>query len=103
LFDEPTTGLHFDDIAKLLTAFERLIKNGGSILLIEHNLELIQAADWVIDLGPEAGEGGGRIVAEGTPETVAGVLNSYTGQFLRELFKGRANPAAARGDDQACA
>jgi excinuclease ABC subunit A len=103
LFDEPTTGLHFDDIAKLLAAFERLIKNGGSILLIEHNLELIQAADWVIDLGPEAGEGGGRIVAEGTPETVAGVLNSYTGQFLRELFKGRANPAAARGDDQACA
>jgi excinuclease ABC subunit A len=90
LFDEPTTGLHFDDIAKLLNSFERLIHNGGSILLIEHNLELIQAADWVIDLGPEAGDQGGRIVAEGTPETVAGVPDSYTGQFLRQVLQARA-------------
>ena len=80
LFDEPTTGLHFDDIAKLLQAFERLIQNGGSILVIEHNLDLIQAADWVIDLGPEGGEAGGRIVAQGTPEAIAQVPESYTGQ-----------------------
>jgi excinuclease ABC subunit A len=90
LFDEPTTGLHFDDIAKLLASFERLIHNGGSILLIEHNLDLIQAADWIIDLGPEGGEAGGRIVAEGTPELVATVQESYTGQFLRQALKARA-------------
>ena len=80
--DEPTTGLHFDDIRKLLTAFERLIESGGSLLVIEHNLEVIQAADWVIDLGPEGGAGGGRIVAEGTPEEIAKVPASYTGRYL---------------------
>jgi excinuclease ABC subunit A len=90
LFDEPTTGLHYDDIAKLLEAFERLIHNGGSILLIEHNLELIQAADWVIDLGPEGGDGGGRIVAQGTPEAIANVPESYTGQFLKRAFSEKA-------------
>ncbi len=90
LFDEPTTGLHFDDIAKLLHAFERLIQNGGSILVIEHNLDLIQAADWVIDLGPEGGEAGGRIVAQGTPETIAGVSESYTGQYLKQVLRQRA-------------
>ena len=90
LFDEPTTGLHFDDIAKLLASFERLIRNGGSILLIEHNIDLIQAADWIIDLGPEGGEAGGRIVAEGTPEAVANVAESYTGQFLRRALKSQA-------------
>ncbi len=90
LFDEPTTGLHFDDIAKLLQAFERLIHNGGSILLIEHNMELIQAADWIIDLGPEGGDGGGRIVATGTPETVAQVAESYTGQYLKKAVAQRA-------------
>jgi excinuclease ABC subunit A len=90
LFDEPTTGLHFDDIAKLLQAFERLIHNGGSILLIEHNMELIQAADWIIDLGPEGGDGGGRIVATGTPEAVAQVAESYTGQFLKKAVAQRA-------------
>ena len=90
LFDEPTTGLHFDDIAKLLEAFERLIHNGGSILLIEHNLELIQAADWVIDLGPEGGEAGGRIVGQGTPEAIAAVENSYTGKYLKQLFSQKA-------------
>jgi excinuclease ABC subunit A len=82
--DEPTTGLHFDDIRKLLTAFERLIDNGGSLLVIEHNLDVIRAADWVIDLGPEGGDGGGRIVAEGTPDTIATVAESHTGQFLRD-------------------
>jgi len=87
LFDEPTTGLHFDDIAKLLGAFERLIEHGGSVLTIEHNLEVIRAADWVIDLGPEGGDAGGRIVAEGTPEQVATVSHSYTGQFLKKALK----------------
>ena len=81
--DEPTTGLHFDDIRKLLTAFERLIGNGGSLLVIEHNLDVIKAADWVIDMGPEGGDGGGRIVAEGTPETIAASKISHTGDFLR--------------------
>ena len=85
LFDEPTTGLHFDDIRKLLDAFQRLIQNGGSILLIEHNLEVIRAADWVIDLGPEGGGGGGRIVGAGTPEQIAALDESYTGRYLREL------------------
>ncbi|MFL6415524.1 MAG: excinuclease ABC subunit UvrA [Bryobacteraceae bacterium] len=90
LFDEPTTGLHFDDIAKLLEAFERLIKSGGSILLIEHNLELIQAADWVIDLGPEGGEAGGTVVAQGTPEAIAAVPDSYTGRYLKQVLGQRA-------------
>jgi excinuclease ABC subunit A len=83
IFDEPTTGLHFDDIAKLLDAFERLLRLGGSILIIEHNLEVIRRADWVIDLGPEGGERGGRIVAEGTPEQIAEVAESYTGRYLK--------------------
>jgi excinuclease ABC subunit A len=86
IFDEPTTGLHFDDIAKLLDAFQRLIANGGSILIIEHNLDVIQSADWVVDLGPEGGDAGGRIVAQGTPEQVAAVEGSYTGQFLRRVL-----------------
>ena len=83
IFDEPTTGLHFDDIAKLLDAFERLLRSGASILIIEHNLEVIRRADWVIDLGPEGGDAGGRIVAEGTPEQIAEVANSYTGRYLK--------------------
>jgi excinuclease ABC subunit A len=84
IFDEPTTGLHFDDIAKLLDAFERLIRSGASILIIEHNLEVIRRADWIIDLGPEGGEKGGKIVAVGTPEQVAQVKDSYTGRYLLE-------------------
>ncbi|MBV9768143.1 MAG: excinuclease ABC subunit UvrA, partial [Bryobacterales bacterium] len=84
IFDEPTTGLHFDDIAKLLAAFQRLIENGGSILIIEHNLDVIRSADWVIDLGPEGGDRGGQIVAQGTPEEIAAVRNSYTGQYLNK-------------------
>ena len=82
IFDEPTTGLHFDDIKKLLDAFERLIGNGGSLLVIEHNMEVIRSSDWIIDLGPEGGSGGGRIVAEGTPDEIAAVKESYTGRYL---------------------
>jgi excinuclease ABC subunit A len=84
LFDEPTTGLHFDDIRKLLEAFQKLLHNGGSILLIEHNLEVIRACDWLIDLGPEGGGAGGSIVGTGTPEQIERIPESYTGRFLRE-------------------
>jgi excinuclease ABC subunit A len=83
IFDEPTTGLHFDDIAKLLDAFQRLIRCGGSVLIIEHNLEVIRAADWVIDLGPEGGSRGGCIVAQGPPAAIAAAPASYTGQYLK--------------------
>ena len=86
LFDEPTTGLHFDDIAKLLAALQRLLEAGGSVLVIEHNLEVIKTADWVIDLGPEAGARGGRLVAEGPPELVARVPESRTAPFLAALL-----------------
>ena len=85
--DEPTTGLHFDDIAKLLATFQRLIENGGSLIVIEHNLDVIKAADWVIDLGPEGGGGGGRVVAAGTPETIAAVTEGYTGRYLRAALE----------------
>ena len=85
--DEPTTGLHFDDIAKLLGTFQRLIENGGSMVVIEHNLDVIKAADWVIDLGPEGGAGGGRVVAAGTPETIAAVTEGYTGRYLRDAME----------------
>ncbi len=84
IFDEPTTGLHFDDIAKLLGAFQRLIDNGGSLIVIEHNLDVIRAADWVIDLGPEGGNAGGEIVAVGPPDAIAACARSYTGRYLRE-------------------
>ena len=84
--DEPTTGLHFDDIAKLLASFQRLIENGGSLLIIEHNLDVIKAADWVIDLGPDGGWRGGNIVATGTPEEIAKVAESYTGRYLRDVL-----------------
>jgi excinuclease ABC subunit A len=82
ILDEPTTGLHFDDVSKLLTAFKRLIDAGGSLVVIEHNLDVIKSADWVIDLGPEAGAGGGRVVAAGTPEQVAQTPGSHTGHWL---------------------
>jgi excinuclease ABC subunit A len=88
IFDEPTTGLHFDDISKLLSAFRRLIDAGGSILVIEHNLEVIKTADWVIDLGPEGGARGGYIVGAGTPEAIAKLPNSYTGKFLAGVLNG---------------
>lgn len=88
IFDEPTTGLHFDDVSKLLSAFRRLIDAGGSILVIEHNLEVIKTADWVIDLGPEGGDRGGYVVGAGTPETIAKLPESYTGKFLAAVLNG---------------
>jgi excinuclease ABC subunit A len=89
IFDEPTTGLHFDDIQKLLTAFRKLIEGGASVLIIEHNLDVIKSADWMIDLGPEGGDEGGRVVAVGTPEQVARNSQSHTGQFLARVLNSR--------------
>jgi excinuclease ABC subunit A len=88
IFDEPTTGLHFDDVSKLLAAFRRLIAAGGSIVVIEHNLEVIKTADWVIDLGPEGGNRGGKIVGAGPPEAIAKLPGSYTGQYLARVLNG---------------
>ena len=88
IFDEPTTGLHFDDVSKLLAAFRRLIEAGGSILVIEHNLEVIKTADWVIDLGPEGGSRGGKIVGVGPPEAIAKLPGSYTGKYLARVLNG---------------
>jgi len=86
ILDEPTTGLHFEDVRKLLGVLQRLVDGGNTVLVIEHNLDVIKSADWIIDLGPEGGEEGGRIVAEGSPEAVAAVSESYTGKFLREVL-----------------
>jgi excinuclease ABC subunit A len=86
ILDEPTTGLHFDDVSKLLAAFRKLIDGGGSLIVIEHNMDVIKSADWVIDLGPEGGEGGGRIVAEGIPEDIAANMHSHTGTWLRKVL-----------------
>jgi excinuclease ABC subunit A len=82
ILDEPTTGLHFHDIEQLLDCLEQLKQRGNTLIVIEHNLDVIAAADWVIDLGPEGGEGGGNIIAAGTPESVATVAESFTGQYL---------------------
>ena len=86
ILDEPTTGLHFDDIAKLLKVLNRLVEAGNTVVVIEHNLEVIKTADYLIDLGPEGGDGGGRVVAAGTPEMVAGIKSSYTGRFLKKAL-----------------
>jgi excinuclease ABC subunit A len=95
ILDEPTTGLHFEDVKKLLEVLHALVETGNTVLVIEHNLEVIKTADWIVDLGPEGGDGGGRVVAEGTPEDVARVAESYTGQYLAPLLKVRAKPADA--------
>ncbi len=89
ILDEPTTGLHFHDVAKLLEVLHELVEQGNTVAVIEHNLEVIKTADWIIDLGPEGGDGGGEIVAEGTPEQIAKVKASYTGQFLAKMLARR--------------
>jgi len=94
ILDEPTTGLHFADIEKLLEVLQRLVDAGNTVLVIEHNLDVIKQADWIVDLGPEGGEAGGEVIATGTPEQVADVEESYTGRFLRELLPSAATVAA---------
>ena len=87
VLDEPTTGLHFEDVNKLLGVLSRLVDSGNTVIVIEHNLDVIKCSDWVIDMGPEGGFRGGQVVAEGTPEHVASVKASYTGQFLSEILE----------------
>lgn len=87
VLDEPTTGLHSDDVAKLINILSRLVASGNTVVVIEHNLDVIKTADWIIDVGPEGGDAGGRIVTCGTPEQVARCEASYTGQFLKRMLK----------------
>ena len=99
ILDEPTTGLHFDDVARLLSVLSRLVDAGNTVVVIEHNLDVIKTADWVIDLGPEGGDKGGELVAAGTPEQVARSPKSYTGTYLRPALgkaDARAEPPPAR-------
>lgn len=86
ILDEPTTGLHFEDVSQLLNVLNRLVDSGNTVLVIEHNLDVIKSADHIVDLGPEGGDGGGKIIATGTPEEVAKVKGSYTGQFLKKVL-----------------
>ena len=86
ILDEPTTGLHFDDVKRLLEVLHRLVDKGNTVLVIEHNLDVIKSSDWVVDLGPGGGDKGGNVVAEGTPRQVAKVKQSYTGQYLADMF-----------------
>ncbi len=89
ILDEPTTGLHFEDVRKLLEVLHELVDQGNSVVVIEHNLDVVKTADWIIDIGPEGGDGGGRIVAVGTPEEVAEVEASHTGRYLKPLLRSR--------------
>jgi excinuclease ABC subunit A len=93
--DEPTTGLHLEDVKKLITVLHKLVDAGNTVVLVEHHLDLIKTADWVIDLGPEGGEAGGRIIAEGRPEQVAQNGQSHTGRFLAAALANGARPAPA--------
>jgi excinuclease ABC subunit A len=87
LLDEPTIGLHYDDVRKLLDILQELVRRGNTVLLIEHNLDVVKSADWIIDIGPEGGEGGGKIVAKGTPEAVARNKKSHTGTYLQKVLR----------------
>jgi excinuclease ABC subunit A len=87
ILDEPTTGLHFEDVRKLLDILHQLVDRGNTVIVIEHNLDIVKCSDWIVDLGPEGGENGGELVAAGTPEEVAGVSSSHTGRELARLFK----------------
>ena len=87
ILDEPTTGLHSDDISKLLNILDRLVENGDTVIVIEHNLDVIKRADYIIDLGPEGGDGGGTVVATGTPEEICRAEASYTGRFLQKVLQ----------------
>ena len=89
ILDEPTTGLHFEDVRKLLEVLHELVEQGNTVVVIEHNLDVVKTADWIIDIGPEGGDGGGTIVAEGTPEEVAEVQASHTGRYLKPMLTGR--------------
>ena len=89
VLDEPTTGLHFEDVRKLLEVLNGLVDKGNTVIVIEHNLDVIKSSDWVIDLGPEGGAGGGEVIAKGTPEDIVKVERSYTGKFLKELLERR--------------
>jgi excinuclease ABC subunit A len=103
ILDEPTTGLHFADVQRLLEVLHRLVEQGNSVVVIEHNLDVIKTADRIIDMGPEGGEEGGRLVASGTPEEVAGTPGSYTGAFLLQADVAPAAPKAKRGRKRAVA
>ncbi len=91
ILDEPTTGLHFHDVAKLLEVLHQLVETGNSVIVIEHNLDVIKTADWIIDLGPEGGSGGGEIVAEGPPEAIVKTQASHTGRYLKEVLARRSS------------
>jgi len=93
ILDEPTTGLHFEDVRKLLAVLHRLVDTGNTVLVIEHNLDVIKTADWLVDMGPEGGGGGGTVVAIGTPEHLSTVEASHTGAFLRDIFAAKGHPA----------
>lgn len=99
ILDEPTTGLHFHDVAKLLDVLHELVDQGNTVVVIEHNLEVIKTADWIIDIGPEGGDGGGEVVAQGTPEDVAAEPRSYTGDYLKPLLK-KSRKAAPKSEER---
>jgi excinuclease ABC subunit A len=95
ILDEPTTGLHFEDVRKLLEVLHELVDQGNTVVVIEHNLDVIKTADWIIDIGPEGGDGGGEIVAEGTPEDVAESARSHTGRYLKDILAAAARRRVA--------